>query len=160
MDRRSFLKYSIAGGFAFPAFASASRPVLDSVNERKLSFLNLHTGEKLSTTYWADGQYVEESLLDIHKILRDFRTGEVHLIDRRLLDLLCTLQLTMGSSGPFEVISGYRSPKTNAALHAESSGVATNSLHMTGMAADIRIRDRQLRQLRESEMKRSVSLSR
>ena len=79
--------------------------------------------------------------------MRDFRTGDIHAIDVRLLDLLVALHQRMGSARPFDVISGYRSPATNAMLAAESNGVAKHSLHMEGKAIDIRLGDRRLTDL-------------
>ncbi len=103
-----------------------------------LSLHNLHTGESLHTVYRESGRYVMAALTEIDEFLRDFRTGDVHRIDPKLLDLLTTLRDVTGARGPFQVISGYRSPATNAMLHARSSGVAKHSLHMDGQAIDIR----------------------
>lgn len=78
---------------------------------------------------------------EVNSFMRDFRTGEVRPIDPCLLDILCEIQSTTGSRGTIEIISGYRSPQTNAMLGSKSKGVATGSLHMDGQALDIRIRD-------------------
>ncbi len=117
---------------------------------RSLGLHNLHTGETLSTTYWADGAYVDGALVEIDRVLRDFRTGEVRPIDRALLDLLHDLRHVLGSTETFHVISGYRSPKTNQALAAKSGGVAKKSLHMRGMAIDVRLPGTQLSTLKEA----------
>lgn len=124
-----------------------ARPALAKWDDvRTLSFNNLHTGERLSLDYWTGGAYVPDSLAAINHVLRDFRTGEVHAIEPRLLDLLAMLRAKLETDAPVEVISGYRSPKTNATLRGEGghSGVAAHSLHMQGMAIDIRIADRGL----------------
>jgi uncharacterized protein YcbK (DUF882 family) len=120
-----------------------------SASERLLSFYNLHTAERLKVVYWADGAYVPESLAAINRVLRDHRTGSVHEIDQRLLDLLSQVRSKLDTSEPFQIISGYRSPATNAVLHERSNGVAKHSLHMDGMAADIRIEGRSLEALRD-----------
>ena len=117
---------------------------------RSLSFVHLHTGERLTTAYWSAGDYVPESLSVVNRVLRDWRTGEVHAIDPALLDLLHDLRDATGTSAPFEVISGYRSPATNGMLAAGSSGVAKSSLHMVGRAIDIRLADVPLDRLRDS----------
>ena len=117
--------------------------------ERELSFLNIHTGERVKTVYWHEGRYLPSSLTDIDRVLRDFRTGDVKAIDTRLLDLLHTLQSRLGAGGPLHVISGYRSPRTNAMLAARSNGVARNSYHMRGMAIDIRLPGRPLAAVRD-----------
>ena len=111
---------------------------------RKLAFDNLHTGEKVSVEYWMDGDYVPDALKSINTVLRDYRNGEVHVIEPKLLDLLSVLHDRLDSLAPFSVISGYRSPATNAMLHERSAGVAVHSLHMQGMAIDIRLADRAL----------------
>lgn len=106
---------------------------------RQITFNNLHTGERVEAVYWADGAYVDDGLQRIQRVLRDHRTDAEHPIDRRLLDLLSRLGTKLETKISFDVISGYRSPASNAKLHAASSGVATRSLHMDGMAIDIRM---------------------
>ena len=102
--------------------------------------------------YWLGGDYVASSLSDINRVLRDHRNGQKHEIDRRLLDLLCELRLKLDTTQPLHIISGYRSPATNALLHSKSDGVATRSLHMLGKAADIRIPGRELSLLRKTAL--------
>jgi uncharacterized protein YcbK (DUF882 family) len=106
---------------------------------RELSLLNTHTGERLTAEYWVKGRYVKDALAEIDKLLRDHRTGERHPIDRGLLDLVHLLHARLDRKEPFHVISGYRSPATNAMLARRSSGVARNSYHMRGMAIDLRM---------------------
>ena len=106
---------------------------------RSLSMRSLHTDEQLTATFFRDGRYDPVALEEIDHLLRDWRTGGVHSIDRNLLDLLCLLHRQAGGTEPFHLISGYRSPQTNAALAAANGGVARRSLHMDGMAADIRL---------------------
>lgn len=125
------------GGLAFGAAA----PALADIAPRSVAFHNLHTGESLNAVFWEQGEYVPDALSAVNHVLRDFRNGEVHVIEPRLLDLLHTLSARVGTAGPFQVISGYRSPATNAMLHAHSDGVAKSSLHMQGMAIDIRLPD-------------------
>jgi len=117
-----------------------------------VAFHNLHTGESLKAVYWDQGAYVADALNAVNHVLRDFRTGDVHPIAPRLLDVLNTLSARLETQGPFQVISGYRSPKTNAMLHQESSGVATKSLHMQGMAIDIRAPGIQLASLHSAAL--------
>jgi uncharacterized protein YcbK (DUF882 family) len=117
-----------------------------------LSFYNTHTGERLKSVYWAAGDYIAESLREINHILRDPRNDQVHDIDPRLLDLLFALRKEIDANQPFHVISGYRSPDTNAFLRAHSSGVAENSLHLVGQAIDIRSPGRTLSNLRKAAM--------
>ncbi len=107
--------------------------------ERRLTFFNTHTGERLETCYCRAGRYDPSSLKDINHILRDHRTGEVGAIATDLLDLLHRLRLRVETAQPFHIISGYRSAETNAVLHSKSRGVASQSLHMVGQAIDIRM---------------------
>lgn len=127
-------------------------PALAALGEvRSLAFNNLHTGEQLSLEYWAQGRYLPDALSAVNHLLRDFRTGDTHAIDPQLLDLLAVIRGKLETTTPFSVISGYRSPATNARLRGEDghSGVASQSLHMQGMAIDIRVPGRRLADLRD-----------
>ena len=118
---------------AFPARAAAEcRP-------RILHFVHTHTGETLTAPYFDGTGYSADSLGQVNLLLRDFRTGESHAIDPALLDILYDLQVQADRDGTFEIISGYRSPATNAMLHSRSSGVAEHSQHLLGKAIDIRL---------------------
>jgi uncharacterized protein YcbK (DUF882 family) len=117
---------------------------------RSLSVLNLHTGERLRAVYWEAGAYVHDALAQFDHVLRDHRTGEVHGIAPDVLDLATILATQFELSEPIQIISGYRSPQTNAALHEASSGVASHSLHMEGKALDIRMPGVDLARLREA----------
>ena len=119
---------------------------------RKVALHNLHTGESLQATYWEEGQYVPDALAAVNKVLRDFRTGDQHPMDTGLLDLLSTLHGKVESRGAFQVISGYRSPQTNAMLHERSGGVASKSLHMQGLVMDIRVEGVQLDHLHKAAL--------
>jgi uncharacterized protein YcbK (DUF882 family) len=119
---------------------------------RRLSFDNIHTGEKLTAAYWQDGHYLPDGLREIDYSLRDFRTGDIYAIDPRLLDLLYRLRQQLAYDGPIHVISGYRCPATNAMLAARSPRVSKTSFHMRGMAIDIRIPGRPLPELRDAAM--------
>ncbi len=136
--RRRFLQFGLGLSASLIVSPNAFANTLQQP-ERKLSLLNLHTGESLNTSYWAEGEYIASELTAINYLLRDFRTGDIKTIDTNLLELLNLLHAKVDSDQPFQVISGYRSPKTNAALHEKSSGVAKKSFHMKGMAIDIRL---------------------
>lgn len=106
---------------------------------REISFRNIHTGEKFSGIYRIGGKYLPDAFDEINFVLRDFRAEEVFPIDPRLLDVVYTLHSLAGTNNPYDIISGYRSPKTNSMLRDSSTGVAKRSLHMTGQAIDIRL---------------------
>lgn len=148
LARRSFLRVmaGVTTGLVLPhGMAKAA-----SAPERSLSFVHLHTGEKLRATFWAEGEYIDESLHALSRLLRDHRSGESHAMDKELFDLLFRLRESMDSSKPFHVISAYRSPDTNAMLSSKSNGVAKHSLHMQGKAMDIRLPGRDLHQLHKA----------
>jgi len=126
--------------------------LLISHRRRNLSFVHLHTNERLSVTYWSDGRHQAAALTEINHILRDWRTGEVGIMDPDLLDLLFALKQKLGTAEPFQVISGYRSAKTNALLAGRSAGVARQSLHMDGKAIDIALSGQPLARLRRAAL--------
>jgi uncharacterized protein YcbK (DUF882 family) len=150
-DRRRFLRWTLSAAAAtclpMPAWAGAL-----GTGKRHLSFANLHTGENLTAVYWSNGTYQRNAVAEINHLLRDFRTGDVHPIDLHLLDLLHVLQRKVKSQSAFQVISGYRSPATNAKLASASSGVARRSYHMKGMAIDVALEDRKLSSLRDAAL--------
>ncbi len=156
VGRRRFLSAGAslaAVGLILPKMAMAEP--FQAGGERRISLYNTHTGESLRTTYWADGRYVPDSLADVNKVLRDFRTGTVHPMDPQLMDLLHTVREVTGAGDrPINIISGYRSPQTNEMLHNASakSGVATHSMHMDGKATDIRIPGVDLDRLHKAAM--------
>ena len=143
--RRRFLQAAGAALMLLPLGAAWAR----TPARRSLSFVHTHTGEQLSTVYFEDGQYRNGELARINQLLRDFRTGDVHNIDTGVLDILADLRLLADHDEPYEVISGYRSPQTNAALRRHSSGVAEHSLHLEGRAIDVRLPGFPTRKLRE-----------
>lgn len=145
MHRRSFLCGSVklAMGLILPIPVFASH-----IKGHQLSFYHTHTGESLEINYLPDN-YEDGVQKALEYFLRDFRTGEVHSIDPRLIDTLCKIQSCCSSRGTYEVISGYRSPRTNEQLRKKGSGVAKKSLHMRGQAIDIRLSDRPTKVVRD-----------
>ena len=150
LERRRFL-VGAGATLAVAPFSSVHAEIAHA-GARTLAFDNIHTGEKLKIEYWTGGSYIPDALQSINHLLRDYRNGEVHVIEPKLLDLLSTLHTRLETQSSFQVISGYRSPATNAMLHAESSGVAAKSLHMKGMAIDIRLADRSLADLHRTAL--------
>ncbi len=135
--RRNFLRAGtgIAAGLLLLPLPLQAK----SRHERRLSFHNTHTGENTAAVYWAEGDYLAAGKQEINEILRDHRTDEIYPIDTDLLDLLYLLQAQVQSKRTFEIISGYRSPASNAALRKKSTGVAKRSYHMQGKAIDVRL---------------------
>jgi uncharacterized protein YcbK (DUF882 family) len=149
VDRRHFLRTVVAAApvLALPGLAAAT-----PVAPRVLTFAHLHTAEKLRVEYMDGVRYLPQALSAVNHLLRDFRTGDVHDIDPALLDLLHALHASAGSRRPYEVISGYRSPRTNTLLRSHGDGVASGSLHMQGRAIDIRLADVPLAALRDAAL--------
>ncbi|MCB9989273.1 MAG: DUF882 domain-containing protein [Rhodospirillales bacterium] len=145
IGRRDVLKSGLIGGTGlvlaggiFSPVQAASLSKMDR-GVREIELYNTHTGEKFSGEYKVGGKYLPDAFEEINSVLRDFRTGEVFPIDPRVLDIMHTIRERLGRKDQFEILSGYRSPKTNKMLRTNTSGVAKNSLHMTGQAVDIRM---------------------
>ena len=139
MNRRTFLSglcagTALAGTVSLASKAAAKLPALD----RDISLVNLHTGEKFRGQFRTETGYLDDSLGELSKVLRDHRSGDTHDIDPQLFDWMASLSGRLGG-GEFSIISGYRSPKTNAALRSKSNGVAKRSWHMQGRAIDLRL---------------------
>ena len=150
LNRRVFLAGCLGAGATLMAPSLLAKAI--SPAERRLALRNLHTGERVEATYWADGDYVHDELHSVSQELRDHRSGEIHPIDAALLDQLYLLQHKLGVKNSFHVISGYRSPASNAKLQSNGSGVATRSLHMEGRAIDIRLPGVDLDRLRQAAL--------
>jgi uncharacterized protein YcbK (DUF882 family) len=138
LNRRKFLKFSLGIGATLGA-APALASVVPPAGERRIALYNTHTGESLRATYWAEGEYQASEIAALDRLLRDHRSGAVTAMDPRLFDLLHDLQQVTGRRGTFHIISGYRSPATNARMRREGRGVAEHSLHTRGQAIDIRL---------------------
>ena len=133
MKRRHFL------GLALSLVAGPSIARTTPEKPRILALRHLHTDEKLTVTYRIGDRYQRPALHKLNWFLRDFRSQDVTVIDPKLFDLLYDINARLGNpEGSVEVLSAYRSPETNAMLRRTSSGVARNSLHMSGQALDIR----------------------
>ena len=143
LSRRGFLRL---GSIATVATAVPSWLHAQAVSSgpRSLAFYHTHTGERLRTTYWADGEYLPEALIQINWILRDYRRDQLKPIDTRLLDLLHALAVNLDTHEPFHIVCGYRSPATNEYLRTHTIGVARRSMHIQGKAADVRVPGRDL----------------
>lgn len=140
-------------GRTAPAIASPALIGLKKLNVRTLAFDCTNTGEFIDATdYWVEGAYVPDALDLINEAMRDYRADEVYPISTHLLDLLHELGRRLDTNCRFELTSGYRSRQTNAELHELDSGVASDSLHMKGMAADITLPGRSLQQLHQAAL--------
>ena len=149
-SRRDFIKIG-AGLLSTCLLPSAGWSALSPDNSRRtLSLHNTHTGEELITCYFKNGAYCPDAMGRINHILRDHYTGDIAAMDPQLIDLLNSVNRQLGCSDPFHILSGYRSPQTNARLRKQRSGVAKSSYHILGRAIDIRLPGCDTRQLREA----------
>jgi uncharacterized protein YcbK (DUF882 family) len=139
-----------AGLCACPALGWAAALAGDEI--RRVKLRNLHTEEALDAVYWEQGRYIPEVLGEVNRVLRDYRTGDIHPIDPNLIDLMGSIGAKVENRAPFQVISGYRSPHTSAAMRERSDGVARKSLHMEGMALDISLEDVDLAHLHRAAL--------
>ncbi|MDF1791108.1 MAG: DUF882 domain-containing protein [Thalassobaculaceae bacterium] len=142
--RRRVTRRAVLGGLGALALLMAGgtparSAIVTAHDTRKLKLRHLHTGERIDVTYFRNGRYDPEALRKLNHYLRDHRDGTIHQIDPRVLDYLHDLSDRLGVSKRIDIVCGYRSPKTNALLRANSTGVAKRSLHMQGMALDIRM---------------------
>jgi uncharacterized protein YcbK (DUF882 family) len=124
------------------AAASASAAVVSLSQEFSLRLKNLHTGESLNVVYRVGDTYLPEALDKLNYFLRDHNTQDVADYDPREFDVLHgVLARLRRPNGVIDIVCGYRTPETNAALRQNSprSGVAEHSQHMEGRAIDIRV---------------------
>ncbi len=149
MTRRALLGglASMTALAAAPASASAPALLKGAGDFRNLHLVNGRTGEWLKTVYWIEGNYIPEALQAVDHIMRDWREDLVHKISPHTIDILSATHRLLDCAEPFHVLSGYRSPKTNALLRRRSRGVALNSYHLKGMAADIQLKTRSVEQI-------------
>lgn len=149
LSRRAALGWigGAAALVATPSFAAAPAVNRGAGAYRAVTLTNSRLGERLSTVYWADGDYIPEAIEEISYLLRDWRENQVLPFDPRVLDVVSALTKKLDCGVPVEVVSGYRSPATNAMLRKTTRGVAKNSYHMKAMAMDIRVQNRSVRQI-------------
>lgn len=148
-SRRSMLTSIFAATtiVAAPRMAKAFAVNRGAGDIRRLKMYAGRTGERLDAIYWIDGQYIPEVLNEINYFFRDWRVDQVHRIDPRALDIMAAAYRLLDTDEPYLLLSGYRTPQTNAMLRARSRGVASNSRHMVGQAADLRMRTRSVAQV-------------
>ena len=132
---------------AAPVMANAFGLLRGAGDIRRISMYSGRTGESIDTVYWVEGKYIRDALNEINIFMRDWRTGQAIGIDPRAIDIAAASHRLLQTNEPYMMLSGYRSPETNAMLRRQSSGVARNSRHMVGQAADVRLRSRSVSQV-------------
>lgn len=148
LSRRGILTAFAASAItAAPITANAFGFLRGAGDIRRLSMHSGRTGERIDTIYWVEGDYIPEAMKEINTFMRDWRSDSVASIDRRTIDIMAAAHNLLDTDEPYLLLSGYRSPQTNAMLRSKSRGVARNSLHMKGQAADLRLGSRSVRQM-------------
>lgn len=132
---------------AAPSYANAFGLLRGAGDFRAIHMHSGRTGETVNTVYWIEGEYIPEAVQEISSFMRDWRTGNVKPIDTRTIDIMAAAHRKMDTTEAYLLLSGYRSPQTNAMLRDRSRGVARNSLHMQGQAADLRLKSRNVTQM-------------
>ena len=149
LSRRSLLGAfaGISTIAAAPAHAGVFGFLKGAGDVRRLRMYSQRTGEMLDTIYWIEGEYIEEALGEINWFMRDWRTSETINYDVRNIDIMAAAHRLLETNEPYNMLSGYRSAKTNAMLRRKNRGVATKSFHVKGMAADLKLRSRTVNQM-------------
>jgi uncharacterized protein YcbK (DUF882 family) len=148
ISRRGLLGvFAATAVVAAPTFANAFGLLRGAGDIRRIRMYSGRTGESMDTIYWLEGDYIPEAMKEINHFMRDWRSGDVKLMDGRTVDIMAASHRLLDVSEPYMLLSGYRCPATNAMLRSHSRGVARNSLHMKGQAADLRLQSRSVSQM-------------
>lgn len=148
ISRRMILRgFAAAAVSATPVYANAAGFLRGAGDVRRIRMYSGRTGESIDTIYWIEGEYIQEALKEVTYFMRDWRNSKMTPIDARTVDIMAAAHNLMDVDEPYLLLSGYRSPETNAMLRSRSRGVAKNSLHMKGQAADLRLKTRTVSQM-------------
>jgi uncharacterized protein YcbK (DUF882 family) len=148
LTRRGLLgAFAATAVAAAPTYSKAAGFLRGGGDIRRIKMHNARTGESMESVYWVEGDYVREALAEINFFFRDWRRNEVKPVDNRTIDIIAATHRLVDAREPFLLLSGYRSPATNAMLRRRSSGVAKYSLHLEARAADLRLSSRSVSQV-------------
>lgn len=148
ITRRALLgAFAATAVSAAPTYSNAAGFLRGSGDIRRVRMYSGRTGERIDMIYWIEGQYIKDAVKEVNYFMRDWRTDGIKNIDLRTVDIMAASHNLLDVSEPYMLLSGYRSPKTNAMLRSRSRGVAKNSLHMRGQAADLRLASRSVSQM-------------
>jgi len=148
VTRRGLLgAFAATAVIAAPTYSNAFGLLKGSGDIRRIRMYSGRTGESIDTIYWIEGEYISEVMKEINYFMRDWRSDDAIGIDMRAIDIMAASHRLMDISEPYMLLSGFRSAKTNAMLRSKSGGVAKNSLHMKGQAADLRLKSRSVGQM-------------
>ncbi len=148
ITRRALLgAFAATAVTAAPTYSNAAGFLRGGGDIRRIKMYSGRTGERIDMIYWIEGKYIKDAVKEVNYFMRDWRTDAVKQIDLRTVDIMAAAHNLMDADEPYMLLSGYRSPKTNAMLRSRSRGVAKNSLHMRGQAADLRLNSRSVSQM-------------
>ncbi len=148
VSRRSLLRVFAASiVVAAPTFANATGFLKGAGDVRRVNMYSGRSGESVNAIYWVDGNYIPEVVNEISHFMRDLRADSTIAMNPHNMDIIAATHHLLDVNEPYMLLSGYRTPKTNAMLRSESHGVAKNSLHIKGMAADLRLKSRTVSQM-------------
>ncbi len=154
LSRRALLgAFAATAIVAAPTYTKAAGFLRGSGDIRRIKMYSGRTGERIDMIYWIDGDYLKDAVKELNYFMRDWRTDQVKGMDLRAIDIMAAAHNMMDASEPFMLLSGYRSPQTNAKLRSKSRNVAKNSLHMKGQAADLRLSSRSVGQMARAAAK-------
>lgn len=148
-----FSRRGLLGAFAAtlvvaaPTYSNAFGLLKGAGDIRRIRMTSGRTGETVDTIYWIEGEYIPEVMKEINHFMRDWRSDDAIRIDARAIDIMAASHRLLDVNEPYMLLSGYRCPATNAMLRSRSRGVAKNSLHMKGQAADLRLKSRSTGQM-------------
>jgi uncharacterized protein YcbK (DUF882 family) len=148
LTRRALLgAFAATAVAAAPTFSNAAGFLRGAGDIRRIRMYSGRTGERIDMIYWIEGQYIKDAVKEVNFFMRDWRTNGVKSMDLRTVDIMAASHNLLDATEPYMLLSGYRSPQTNAMLRSRSRGVAKNSLHMKGQAADLRLSSRSVSQI-------------
>ncbi|MFV0243703.1 MAG: YcbK family protein [Qingshengfaniella sp.] len=151
MSRRGVLGvFAATAVTAAPTYANAFGFLRGGGDARRLKMYSGRTGESIDIIYWVNGRYVKDAVRQISWFMRDWRQDKAITIDKRTLDVMAAAHRLLDVDEPYLMLSGYRTPQTNAYLRKQSGGVAKNSLHVKGQAADLRLKSRSVSQIAQA----------
>lgn len=138
IGRRRLIGGALALGFG----ATFAKGGFAAGAERRIAFRNVHTNDMVDARFFGANGWDAQGLAELNHGLRDWRNGEATVMDPALMLALSRIRDVLGVDPrtKIDLISGYRSPQTNAALRergGEHTGVASKSQHMLGKATDI-----------------------
>ena len=148
ISRRKLLGvFAATAVVAAPTYANAFGVLRGAGDIRRLRMYSGRTGESLDAIYWIEGEYIPQVLKEINYFMRDWRNDKAVKMDPHNFDIMAAAHRLTDADEAYMLLSGYRSPETNAMLRENSRGVARNSLHLRGQAADLRLGSRSMKDL-------------